>query len=424
MFKSLHPNIRIRIYTSFMSRMIGSMIFPFMAVYFVQEMNATIAGVLMMLNVVIQFLASLYGGHLADRIGRKQMMVLGEGAKAAAFIGMVLANTPSFTSATITFAMLMVISIASGMIMPAQEAMLIDVSTQETRAYMYAINYWANNLAMMIGLTIGGWLFQDYMFQLLLGLVVMSVITMAITIIFIQETYTIRTAAGEKKDLGLKSLFQSYRSVGKDRAFLLFVLSGIAILSLEFQRSNYLTVRMEKDITEMGMSFFGFSLSIDGLRLVSLLTVENTLLIVLFTGLVTKLIKGHNERLVMYTGFVLFGIGFVIMAISNSPFLLAAAVLILSLGELMYVPTRQSMLADMVDDTKRGTYMAFHGFVFQFGKLIGAGGIIVGESVGKYGMGFSYIIFTLLGILFCEMALRQRYASVERVAQKEKTELI
>lgn len=62
--------------------------------------------------------------------------------------------------------------------------------------------------------------------------------------------------------------------------------------------------------------------------------------------------------------------------------------------------------------------------LFQFGKLIGAGGIIMGESVGKYGMGFSYIVLTLLGILFCEMALRQRYASAERVVPKEKTKLI
>ncbi|SDD02672.1 MFS transporter, DHA1 family, multidrug resistance protein B [Terribacillus halophilus] len=420
MFKSLHPNIRIRIYTSFMSRMIGSMIFPFMAVYFVREMNATIAGVLMMINVIIQFLASLYGGHLADRIGRKRMMVLGEAAKMIAFIGMVLANMPGFTSAIITFAMLMVISVASGMIMPAQEAMLIDVSTQETRAYMYAINYWANNLAMMIGLTIGGWLFQDYMFQLLIGLAVMSLATLAVTAGFIQETYTVSSMSGEKNNLGLKSLFASYRSVSKDTAFLLFVLGGIAILSLEFQRSNYLTVRMEKDISEMGLSLFGFSFSIDGLRLVSLLTVENTLLIVLFTGVVTKLIKGHNERLVMYAGFILFGAGFIIMAVSNNPFILAAAVLILSVGELMYVPTRQSMLADMVDDTRRGTYMAFHGFVFQFGKLIGAGGIIMGEAVGKYGMGLSYIVLTLLGILFCEMARRQRQVSIMPTSTKEK----
>jgi MFS transporter, DHA1 family, multidrug resistance protein B len=423
MFKSLHPNIRIRIYTSFMSRMIGSMIFPFMAVYFVQETNATIAGVLMMINIIVQFLASLYGGHLADRIGRKRMMVLGEAAKTAAFIGMVAANTPTYTSVTITFAMLMVIGIASGMIMPAQEAMLIDVSTPETRAYMYAINYWATNLSLMVGLTIGGWLFQDYMFHLLLGLVVMSVITLAITMAFIQETYTV-SSVEQNSRLGLKSLFESYRSVSRDTAFLLFVLSGIAILSLEFQRSNYLTVRMEKDISEMVFSIFSFNFFVDGLRLVSLLTVENTLLIVLFTGLVTKLIKGHNERFVMYTGFTLFGLGFAMMAVSNNPFILVAAVLILSIGELMYVPMRQSMLADMVDDTKRGTYMAFHGFVFQFGKLIGAGGIIMGEAVGKYAMGISYVLLIILGILFCEMARRQRFTSMGRTAIKEKSKLI
>lgn len=51
-------------------------------------------------------------------------------------------------------------NIASGLISPASEAMLIDVSTEKTRAFMYAINYWANNLALMVGMLIGGWLFE------------------------------------------------------------------------------------------------------------------------------------------------------------------------------------------------------------------------------------------------------------------------
>lgn len=72
MFKSLHPNIRIRIYTSFLSRVIGSMIFPFMAIYFTYQINATIAGILLMINIAVQFIAGLYGGYLADLVGRKK----------------------------------------------------------------------------------------------------------------------------------------------------------------------------------------------------------------------------------------------------------------------------------------------------------------------------------------------------------------
>lgn len=62
MFRELHPNIRARILIQFLSKVIGSMIFPFMAIYFSMEINSSIAGVLLMINVFAQFLAGMYGG--------------------------------------------------------------------------------------------------------------------------------------------------------------------------------------------------------------------------------------------------------------------------------------------------------------------------------------------------------------------------
>lgn len=71
MFRELHPNIRARILIQFLSKIIGSMIFPFIAIYFSMEISSSIAGILLMINVIIQFLAGMYGGHLADIIGQK-----------------------------------------------------------------------------------------------------------------------------------------------------------------------------------------------------------------------------------------------------------------------------------------------------------------------------------------------------------------
>lgn len=62
MFRELHPNIRARILIQFLSKIIGSMIFPFIAIYFSMEISSSIAGILLMINVIIQFLAGMYGG--------------------------------------------------------------------------------------------------------------------------------------------------------------------------------------------------------------------------------------------------------------------------------------------------------------------------------------------------------------------------
>ncbi|MFT9816790.1 MDR family MFS transporter [Lysinibacillus sp. NPDC056185] len=411
MFKNLHRNIQIRIYTSFMSRVVGSMVFPFMAIYFTKELNAIYAGILLLIQLIVQFIASLYGGYLADSIGRKKMMVIGEWMKVLAFAGMIVANSPAFTSAWVTFLMLLVMSISTGFINPAAEAMLIDVSTKENRALMYSINYWAVNLSIMLGLIIGGWFFQTHFFQLLISLLIISFVTLWMTKSLIQETFSI-TAVEEKRSedsYGIRSIIQSYRTVINNVPFVLFTLGGIAILSIEFQRNNFIAIRLEEEFPTRVVTLLGdLNITLDGVKLLSLLTVENTLIIVFFTVVFTKWIKGKSVQKVMYFGFLLFGLGYSILAFSNNLTLLFIGVVVLSVGELMYVPTRQSLLAEIVDDSRRGAYMAFNGFVFQIGKIFGVLGIMVGEVLNGIGIGIVCVLFAFLGMFFSRWALMKR----------------
>ncbi|OEH91089.1 MDR family MFS transporter [Bacillus solimangrovi] len=409
MFKELHPNIRIRIYTSFLSKAISSMIFPFMAIYFTKELNATYAGILLMIQVFVQFIASLYGGYFADMVGRKKMMVIGEYMHVFAFLGMITFNSPLITSPWITFFMLLIMAVSAGFIFPASEAMLIDVSTKETRAFMYSINYWANNLSVMLGLIIGGLLFKTHLFELLIGLFILSLVTLWMTVSLITESYTVSRSEQITKPYGLKPIVKSYQTVIRDIPFVLFTLGGIAILAIEFQRNNFIAIRLEEEIVPRVISVVGnIEFTLDGIKLLSLLTVENTLIIVLFTSVIVKWIRNKQEQPIMYIGFLLFGLGYGFLAFSNYTIGLIIAVIVLSIGELMYVPTRQSILADIVDDSRRGAYMAFNRLVYEIGKLFGALGIIVGERIGGYGMSMLYVIFTLVGIILTKLAIMKR----------------
>ncbi|MDQ1143977.1 DHA1 family multidrug resistance protein B-like MFS transporter [Bacillus sp. SORGH_AS 510] len=406
MFRTLHPNIKIRIYTSFLSRVVGSAIFPFMAIYFTKEINVSTAGILVLIQVCVQFIAGLYGGYLADIIGRKRLMVAGEVMKVGAFACMLAVNSPIFVSPWITFIMMLLIGVSSGIVNPAAEAMLIDVSTKETRAFMYSVNYWAVNLSIMIGLMIGGWFFEHYFFELLGVLTFMSLVTLWITAAFIIDTYQVKKGAGDKT-YGLKPMVKSYGLVIKDWAFMAFTLGGIAILSIEFQRNNFISVRLEKEIIPQTIHLFNsFAFDLDGIKLLSLLTVVNTMMVVLFTAVTAKWIKGKKEEPIMYVGFILFGLGYFFLAFSNSIPMLFISVVVLTIGELLYVPTRQSLLADIVDDSKRGTYMAMNGLVFQVGKMIGALGLIIGNIIGGIAMGAGFLALVVLSIVFSRLALR------------------
>ncbi|HFU6072333.1 TPA: MDR family MFS transporter [Listeria innocua] len=412
MFKELHPNIRARILIQFLSKIIGSMIFPFMAIYFSMEINSKVAGILLMINVLVQFLAGMYGGHLADIIGRKKLMVAGELLKVFAFLGMVLCNSPIFHSPWITFVMLLLIGVAQGPINPAGEAMLIDVSTPENRSFMYSVSYWANNLSMMIGIIVGGWFFVDYLFPLLVALFIMSFVTAWLTISLISETLK-QKAVLKKGSYGLVGMLKNYGQVLHDYRFLLYTIGGIAIMSIEFQRSNYISVRLAEDFQALLVHFGPLgNITLNGVQIVSVLTAVNTLFIVLFTVPVARFVTKKAQQPIMYVGFTLFAIGFAVCAFANNLAVLLLATAVLSIGELLYVPTRQTILAAIVDDDRRGAYMAFNGIIFQIGKMIGSVSLVFAPFIGKYGMATFTILLGVLSIVFSATALKSGWKKV------------
>ncbi|EOV5457203.1 MDR family MFS transporter [Listeria innocua] len=412
MFKELHPNIRARILIQFLSKIIGSMIFPFMAIYFSMEINSKVAGILLMINVLAQFLAGMYGGHLADIIGRKKLMVAGELLKVFAFLGMVLCNSPVFHSPWITFVMLLLIGVAQGLINPAGEAMLIDVSTLENRSFMYSVSYWANNLSMMIGIIVGGWFFVDYLFPLLVALFIMSFVTAWLTISLISETLK-QKAVLKKGSYGLVGMLKNYGQVLHDYRFLLYTLGGIAVMSIEFQRSNYISVRLAEDFQALLVHFGPLgNITLNGVQIVSVLTAVNTLFIVLFTVPVARFVTKRAQQPIMYVGFTLFAIGFAVCAFANNLAVLLLATAVLSIGELLYVPTRQTILAAIVDDNRRGAYMAFNGIIFQIGKMIGSVSLVFAPFIGKYGMATFTILLGVLSIVFSATALKSGWKKV------------
>lgn len=404
MFKSLHPNIRARIIIQFLSKVVGSMIFPFMAVYFTKELNSGVAGILVTINVVIQFIAGIYGGHLTDIFGRRQLMIAGEALKSAAYLGMLLANSPIFHSVWLTFLMMLIVSIAQGMINPAADAMLIDVSTVENRAFMYSISYWANNLSILIGVMVGGWFFQSHLFLLLIALFILSLLTTGLTVHLLSETLVKQESTG--KNVGIAAVFRSYQKVMKDRRFLLFTLAGIAIMTVEFQRNNFVSVRLAEELKHLTISLGTIgTIALDGVRILSLLTAVNTVIIVLFTGAIAKWVTGRPQKKIMYTGFLLFSLGYAVTAFSNQLLLLFAATVVFSFGELLYVPTRQTILAEIIDESSRGSYVAFNGIIFQLGKILASLSLMISPLIGKYGMATLLLLLGLLAIVLTNSSL-------------------
>ncbi|MBB5234769.1 DHA1 family multidrug resistance protein B-like MFS transporter [Deinococcus budaensis] len=405
MWRELHPNVRVRIVNSFLTRMVGGAVFPFMAIYFTRHLGPGLAGALLAALVGVQFVAGLYGGGLADVWGRRRTLLAGEWLKLAAFLVLLAANlhTPL---PWVTFAALTVINVSSGLINPAAEAMLVDVSTPETRTFMYAVNYWAINASLLIGTLLGGWLYQDHFGGLLAGLCAMSGLTLFLAWSRMTETLGgARPSRAEvREQMGLGPLARNYAQVMGDRAFRLFLLGFLLLMTIEFGRSNFIPVHLAASFPEQAV----LGLTLDGVKAMSVLTAVNTVMIVALTVPVTGWVKGRDRTRLMTVGFGLFALGFAVLNVSLSlPVLIAASVL-LSLGELLYVPTRQALLADMVPGERRGAYLAVNGQTFTVGKWLAALGLPLGAGIGGAGMALVTLLLGLLAIWLSLAGVRGR----------------
>jgi len=413
-FKSLHPNIRVRIIATFLSRLVGGMIFPFMAVYFSSRLGAEITGLLMVVNVLIGTIVGFYGGYLTDTIGRKKVLVIGEILALISFSVMALANSPFLDSVWLTFIMFIINGISWGLIGPAGDAMMIDVSTPETRTFIFSLNYWAINAGFMLGGLVGGFMFKNYRFQLYIILAAVTAFTLFLFIKFITETYVPKPRSNGHNVF--KDAFASYRSVLRDKTYMLFTVASIFIMALEFQRTNYISIHISETFESFKLSIPGFqSILIDGYRMIGFLGTENTLIIVLFTMLVAKLVTKRKQRPLLYVAVLLQSVGFAAMGYATAAVPLLLFCLIQSVGEMIFVPVSQTYRANMMDENARGAYSAVGGLVFRGGHLLGALGITLSAWIGAGGMAITMLALAAISIFIYEISLKRYYKQQSKI---------
>ncbi|CAG7626598.1 MDR family MFS transporter [Paenibacillus allorhizosphaerae] len=402
-FKDFHPNVKIRLLEKFISDVIGGMVYPFMAIYSAERLGSGLTGALIMINVAVGFFAGFYGGYFADIAGRKKVIAFAEVLRLAAITSMALANIPGaippVTAAWITMAMMMLGSICSGLSDPASTAMLIDVTPPQHRRFIYGITYWTSNLSVAVGGIVGGFFFSHYLFEIFVTLAFASLLSVILVLFFITES---RPASGKsfavKKPRLVADVAQNYKTVARDTPFMLFTLATMLVLSLEFNLTSYISVRLNDEMPAQALSLFGYTVPVNGVSILGILRTENTALVVLFAIFVNRLIDRNGEKQSFFTGLFIFTAGFLTISYSNHGWTLIVAMLVVTIGELMNVPVRQAYLADLPPTEARSSYMAMFNLVYRGAMMIAGLNITLGTFLPKEMMVFMFAATGLSGI--------------------------
>jgi MFS family permease len=253
------------------------------------------------------------------------------------------------------FALLMAVS---GFVSPIYrvgvDAMVADLIPQEKRIDAYALLRMSHNLGVAIGPSIGGFLatrsYNIIFACAAAGLFLFSLLT----VLFVKETRPAEPETGTK----VKEKFGGYGKVLKDKVFMA-ISTGFTINTIGASMVFVLLAVYAKEQFGVPENQFGFIMA------------SNAALVVLFQVLVTRFSKNFPPYRVMALGsfFYCLGIGSVALGSGFLGFLVS--MVIMTIGELLLVPTTTTQVANLAPKEMRGRYMSIYGLSWGVASGIG-----------------------------------------------------
>lgn len=340
---------------SFIDRIGGTLLFPFFALYITQKFNVgmTQAGILLGMSSLFGLIGSTIGGALTDKFGRKQLILFGLVFSAISTLTFGLVN-----DLNALYPLMVVVGLLSSVAHPAHDAMIADILPENQRQEGFGILRVVGNLSWIIGPTIGGVVANINFLYLFIIDAVISCVVAAIIFRAIPETKPEPHAHAESESLWQTVI--GYRVVLRDFAFMAFMVAGMLMLIVYQQMYSTLSVYL-RDNHGINPSGYGF------------LMTTSAITVVFFQFWVSRLIKRRPPFLMMSFGTVFYMIGFALFGVVTAYALFAVNIVIITIGEMIVVPTSQAIATDFAPETMRGRYMAIFGLSWAIPSTIGPG---------------------------------------------------
>ena len=354
---------------SFVNRF-GSFVAVFLVLY-LREKGYSIAeaGFVVSFYGAGNVLAAGVGGWLADRLGRRNAIALSMFSAAATM--MLLSQADSLP---LIVALTTLTGVTSEMYRPAASALLADLTPAGDRIPAFALNRLAINVGFAAGPATAGFLAEESFFLVFLGDALTCVVFGIIALVALPEG--VRVRRGEERR------GEAIRTIFRDRAFVLFLVSSVLGAFVYFQSQT--TFPLHVRASGLSDSDYGLLISLNGLA------------IVLFELPLVAISRRFPARPVLAIGSVLVGLGFALNAIADDRPELALTVLIWTLGEIIYAPVASAYVADIAPEHLRGRYQGAWGLTWGLAFMLGPG---IGAAVFAWSADALWLGCGLLGLL-------------------------
>jgi len=389
----------VLVFGTFIDTLGRTMLNPFLMLYVTKrfDVGMTEVGMLFGLMSVTSTIGRMLGGALTDRLGRKWMVIFGLVVSGLSSLAMGVVGTFD-----LFFAVVLFVGLVASIGGPAQGAMIADILPEEKRTGGFGIFRVVANLSWVLGPVIGGLLAMRSYMPLFIADAIASTFTAGIVFLAIKET---RPTSHTKSEQTMAQTFVGYLNVLQDTTFILFI--GACILMTTGYLQIYTTLGVYlRDTHGIAEQAYGWLMSM------------NAATVVLLQIPISRQIEKRRPMLMMALGALLYAVGLGTYGLVSSyvPFIIA--MLIITIGEMVVMPTAQAMVAKIAPEDMRGRYMAIWGFGWSIPSAVGPllAGLVMDNYDPRwvwYGAGLS----CLIGAISFVLLRRRTERAVDSVAR-------
>jgi MFS family permease len=342
----------------------GALIFPFLTLILDRKigLSSDEIGSIIGISGLLYVPASLIGGYLSDRIGRKKILV------AFDCLGIIGYICCYFTETSMTLVyMLMASSFLFAVAGPSHDAITADLTGGRQREGAYSLNYFGFNIGYAFSQIIGGYLFEKHFKTMFIIDAVTALFGMALIILFVKETHRPKAAEEEIVKENPEGLSESEAHTDGSILRILFerpilIYYAIASFGYKFVYSQWgflIPLHVSRNFGEESGSLFGS------------LGFTNAAVVVLFTLILTSVFsKKSNIKKVFYAG-ILFTIGFGMLGFFDTKPAFFIAVFIFTLGEILEATSSMPFIMSHTPASHRGRMSSVVPIIMGVGYVIG-----------------------------------------------------
>ncbi|MFJ8113206.1 MDR family MFS transporter [Streptomyces sp. NPDC096132] len=376
----------------------------FLALYLTQDMghSASFAGLVVSLYGGGAAVASLVGGVLTDRIGRRPTILVAQLLTAGSIVALGLTE-----QAVLIAVLALVVGVVSHASRPAIGAVIADLVPSEDRSKAYSLNFWAANIGFGVSAAAAGILARQSYFLLFVCEALATLCCAVLVFLKVPET---RTQA-PPVDVDAPDGGAGFGMVLKDRPFM--CLAGLAFLVVTLFQQAATTLPITMGQEGRSSADYGLILSLNGL------------LVVILQIPLSRAVRDRTPLQVLTVAALLCGYGFGLTALADSLALYAATVAVWTLGEIIFTPIGMRLVADLSPEHARGRYQGAYNLAWASAALatpvmsgfvldrLGANAIWAGCAVIGTAAACGYALLT--------RTIGARLAAAENTAAQEET---